>query len=109
MKPIATNIAGFKALMYLLALGGMMLSCGAAAPLLDVDFGAASRRVDAEGVGSFHGVLPPRVNENFSGWQAGRVTTEVREEGGLKFLRFTTRTGAAGGQFSIAEIGRAHV
>ena len=51
----------------LLALGGMMLSCGAAAPLLDVDFGAASRRVDAEGVGSFHGVLPPRVNENFSG------------------------------------------
>ncbi len=102
MKPIATNIAGFKALMYLLALGGMMLSCGAAAPLLDVDFGAASRRVDAEGVGSFHGVLPPRVNENFSGWQAGRVTTEVREEGGLKFLRFTTRTGAAGGQFSIA-------
>ncbi len=70
--------------------------------LFDVDFTAATRRVDAEGKGSFHGVLPARMGENFAGWAAGHVTSELREEGGRRFLRVTTLPGEMGGQFAIA-------
>lgn len=78
------------------------LACACAGEtLLDVDFAAATRRVDAEGVGSFHGVLPAHVSENFSGWSAGRATSAVCEEGGRRFLRLETKPGEAGGQFAI--------
>ena len=69
--------------------------------LFDVDFGSASNRVDSERKGSFHGVLPRNVNENYSGWSPGHVVTEVRQEGDLHYLQFTTKPGEAGGQFVI--------
>ncbi|MGN0848019.1 MAG: hypothetical protein ACI4RA_11655, partial [Kiritimatiellia bacterium] len=69
--------------------------------LLDVDFAAATRRVDADGMGSFHGVLPARMGENFTGWSAGRATSEVKEEAGRRFLRIATQPGEAGGQFAF--------
>lgn len=84
---------------------GLVLICGGAAcageTLLAVDFGTATRRVDAEGKGAFHGVLPAGVNENFAGWSACRATSEVREENGRHFLRIATQPGDAGGQFCI--------
>lgn len=70
--------------------------------LFDIDFGAATRQVDSAGRGSFHGVLPARVGENFSGWSAGHVTTEVRTEADRRYLRFSTQAGEAGGQFAIS-------
>ena len=69
--------------------------------LMDVDFAASTRRVDAQGIGSFHGVLPARVSENFTGWSAGHASSEVGDEGGRKFLRIVTKSGDAGGQFVI--------
>ena len=83
----------------LLAYGGT----AGAGTLFDIDFGAATRRVDSDRAGSMHGVLPTGVNDNFSGWSAGsRVTTELRREGERRFLRFSTPRGATGGQFVIA-------
>ncbi|MDO5320588.1 MAG: hypothetical protein Q4G65_18325 [bacterium] len=70
--------------------------------LFDIDFGSASNRVDAERKGSFHGVLPRNVNENYSAWSPGHVASEVRQEGDLRYLRFTTKPGEAGGQFAIS-------
>ena len=70
-------------------------------PLFDVDFGASAKRVDSDGKGAFHGVLPANVNENFAGWSTGRATSEIREEGGRRFLRIRTQPGDAGGQFVI--------
>ena len=42
--------------------------------LFDIDFGSASNRVDAERKGSFHGVLPRNVNENYSAWRGTRCS-----------------------------------
>ena len=42
-----------------------------AAPLFDVDFGQSAKRVDGDGKGSFHGVLPANVSENFASWSTG--------------------------------------
>ncbi len=72
-----------------------------AAPLFDVDFGQSAKRVDSDGKGSFHGVLPANVYENFASWSTGQATSEVLEEGGRKFLRIRTRPGDMGGQFSL--------
>ena len=69
--------------------------------LFDIDFGSASNRVDAERKGSFHGVLPRNVNENYSAWSPGHVVSKVLQEGDLRYLRFTTKPGEAGGQFAI--------
>ncbi len=69
--------------------------------LFDLDFTAKTRRVDADGMGSFHGVLPAGMGENFTGWSEGHVTSEVKEEGGRRFLRLSTQPGEAGGQFAI--------
>lgn len=69
--------------------------------LLDVDFTADVQPVDVEKVGTFHGVLPKRLNENFTGWCDGRVTGALMEEGGRRFLRLATRSGSAGGQFCL--------
>ncbi|MGN0852028.1 MAG: hypothetical protein ACI4Q3_01480 [Kiritimatiellia bacterium] len=74
---------------------------GGAKTLFDIDFGAAARRVDHDGKGSFHGVLPEQVGENFAGWSTGRVTAEVKAEAGRRFLRLATRPGDMGGQFAI--------
>lgn len=70
--------------------------------VFDVDFADATRRVDAVKVGSFHGVLPNGVDENFAGWSAAHATSEVREEGGRRFLRIATKPGEASGQFCIS-------
>ena len=69
--------------------------------LFDIDFGAAKHRVDTDGKGSFHGVLPDKVGENFAGWSTGRATSEVRDDAGRKFLRIVTKPGDMGGQFAI--------
>lgn len=69
--------------------------------LFDFDFTARTNRIDATGAGSFHGVLPAGMHDNFSGWSAGHVVSEVREEEGRRFLRLVTRPGEAGGQFAI--------
>lgn len=70
--------------------------------VFDVDFGNATRRTDVDKVGSFHGVLPDGVGENFAGWSGARATSEVREDGGRRFLRIVTKPGAVGGQFCIS-------
>ena len=64
--------------------------------LFDIDFGSASNRVDAERKGSFHGVLPRNVNENYSAWSPGRVVSKVLQEGDLRYLRFTAKSCANG-------------
>ena len=64
--------------------------------LFDIDFGSASNRVDAERKGSFHGVLPRNVNENYSAWSPGHVVSKVLQEGDLRYLRFTTKSCANG-------------
>ena len=74
------------------------------ATLFDIDFGAATRQVDSKGNGSLQGVLPVGVNDNFSSWSTGHVVTEIKEEGGRRFLRFTTPLGSTGGQFVIGGI-----
>ena len=85
----------FTAFLFALATGVF------AQPLFDIDFGAAATRVDHDGRGAFHGVLPANVHENFAGWSSGRATSEVLEEGGRRFLRIRTQPGDMGGQFSI--------
>jgi len=72
--------------------------------LLDLKFAEDTRRVDAKGLGSFHGVLPRNMSENYSGWSAAHVASEVGEDDGHRYLRLTTLAGEAGGQFAIGGI-----
>ncbi len=89
---------------FLVAFAALCVSVAAWAGevVFDVDFGNAKRRIDAAKTGSFRGVLPDGVGENFSGWSAAHATSEVREEDGRRFLRIATKPGAAGGQFCIS-------
>ena len=77
--------------------------------LSDIDFGAASNRVERSGKGAFSGVLPDGLVDNYTGWCAARARTEARAEDGRCFLTFETEPGeqtqfAAAG-FSIREPG----
>ena len=77
--------------------------------LFDIDFGAASNRVERSGKGAFSGVLPDGLVDNYTGWCAARARTEARAEDGRCFLTFETEPGeqtqfAAAG-FSIREPG----
>ena len=88
--------------MAILASGAVAsVSPDCARALFDIDFAASTHRVDATGEGSFHGVLPPGMGENFSSWSAGHVESELKDEDGRRFLRLVTKPGEAGGQFAI--------
>jgi len=73
----------------------------AAETLLDVDFSTASKHVAGSRVGFFQGVLPDGVGDGFSSWSEGRCTTSLQEEGGVKFLRFTSDVTKGIVQFSV--------
>lgn len=71
-----------------------------AKPILEFDFTEGIRQYDVDSKGSFHGVLPKNIGDNFSGWSVAHLTTELKEENGVKFLRFTASKAPNGGQFS---------
>ena len=86
-------------------ISAVALSCACAAQaaetLLDVDFSTASKRVEGSHTGFFQGVLPEGVGDNYSSWSAGRCTTSLQEEDGVKFLRFTSDTSKGIVQFAV--------
>lgn len=71
--------------------------------LVAVDFTGEMREVSVEKVGSFRGVLPKDVDENFASWGKAAVTTEIGTEGSGRYLRFETAYGTAlsSGQFRL--------
>ena len=81
------------------------LLCACAAPaaetLLDIDFANAPKSVNNVRLGSCIGVLPDGVADNFSTWSGGTCTTSLREEDGVKFLRFTSSTQKGAVQFAV--------
>lgn len=58
--------------------------------LLDLDFSKNLREVSNKGKGSFKGVLPERLVENYTGWCVAEVKSSAQREDSLDFVSFET-------------------
>ena len=58
--------------------------------LLDIDFTKDLQEASSNGMGSFKGVLPKGLRDNFSNWNRSAASSELKEQDGKKFLRFSS-------------------
>lgn len=85
-------VAAVFAVSMLSAVPPVLAADAAAEPkkIFDIDFTQNHRQRDIDRKGSFHGVLPKEVIENFSGWLSTKTTTEYVNNGDEGYLRFST-------------------
>lgn len=88
-----------KPILLALSVFGAVADCSSEI-VLDIDFSSASKASDVSRIGTFRGVLPVGVNDNFSSWSGGRCTAELVDEDGIKYLRFIPDSSGGGVQFS---------
>jgi len=84
-SPICRSVA--RTLFRVFFCAGWTLFAGARETVFRVDFGLEGKPCPFEKVGRFQGTLPPKVHENFAGWNASVARAERLAENGRTFLR----------------------
>jgi hypothetical protein len=84
-SPICRSVA--RTLFRVFFCAGWALFAGARETVFRADFGLEGKPCPFEKVGSFQGTLPPKVHENFAGWNASVARAERLAENGRAFLR----------------------
>ncbi len=93
-----------KWLLFFFALSLASVPAAAGERLFAIDCAGEMKAHDIRGMGTFKGVLPRSMAENAASWSMCAVTSEAREENGLRFVRITTQPVSMGGQFSLGSI-----